>query len=311
MTIQKTFQTFLQWALPMNSNRRMIGRLLKQVLCTPATATSRINYVNITNFLRYRNHAFNCPICGRRSTPLYDFPDIKLRREHKIGVLRETLQCRECFGSLRQRSLALALLDHLYDRTAIRHESISALAVAGLGGLRLLDTDSFSAISNLLRNVPGYIRCSYLPNRPWGSEIEPNYYNINLENIDFVDKDFDIVLTSDVMEHVRNSDAAHTEINRILKSGGVYIFNVPYDEDSERDILLVDTSTNEDKYLCSPQYHGDPLTGGILAYRVFGRDLIDKLSNFGFEVSFHRIEKPTNLVTNGDVFVAIKRTDQA
>lgn len=307
MTIEMIFQNFLQWALPMNSNRRMIGRMLKQVSQMPATVTSRINYVNVANFLRYRNRAFICPICSCRSTPLYDFPDIKLRREHKIGVLRETLQCRECFGSLRQRSLAIALLDYLHDKTGIRHDSIATLADVGLGDLRLLDTDNFSAISSFLKNVPGYTRCSYLPDRIWGSEIEPGYYNINLERIDFVDRSFDIVLTSDVMEHVRNSDVAHTEINRILKSGGAYIFNVPYDEHSERDILLVDTSTNEDRYLCSPQYHGDPLTGGIIAYRVFGRDLIARLSSVGFEVSFHRIEKPGNLVTDGDVFVAIKR----
>lgn len=308
MTMQNDL---LQWALPMNSNRRMIGRLLKQVLQTPITVSSRINYANISNFLRYRNYLFTCPICGCRSTPLYDFPNIKLRQEHKIGVLRETLQCRECFASLRQRSLAIALLDHLFERTGIRHESIAALAVSGLGGLRLLDTDNFSAISNLFRRTPGYIRCSYLPDRPWGSEIEPNYYNINLENIDFDNQSFDIVLTSDVMEHVRNADTAHVEIQRILKPNGAYIFNVPYDEDSEYDIQLVDTTSAEDKYLCSPQYHGDPLTGGILAYRIFGRDLIAKLSGLGYQVSFRRIEQLANLVTDGDVFVAIKRTDQA
>lgn len=301
----------LQWALPMNSNMRMIGRLLKQVLQTPITVSSRINYTNISNFLRYRKYIFTCPICGCRSTPLYDFPNIKLRQEHKIGVLRETLQCRECFGSLRQRSLALALLDHFFDRTGIRHGSIEALAEAGLGGLRLLDTDNFSAISNLFRRTPSYIRCSYLPDSPWGAEIEPNYYNINLENIDFEDQSFDIVLTSDVMEHVRNVDTAHVEIHRILKPNGAYIFNVPYDEDSEYEIQLVDTTTDDDKYLCSPQYHGDPLTGGILAYRVFGRDLIAKLSGLGYRVSFRRIEQPANLVIDGDVFVAIKRADQA
>ena len=86
---------------------------------------------------------------------------------------------------------------------------------------------------------------------------------------------------------------------------------MPYDEDSEYEIQLVDTTTDDDKYLCSPQYHGDPLTGGILAYRVFGRDLIAKLSGLGYRVSFRRIEQPANLVTDGDVFVAIKRADQA
>jgi hypothetical protein len=307
MTIKNTLHALMLWVLPINSDRRMICSLLKQVLFSPTTATARVNFNNIANFLRYRKKDFHCPICGHQTTPLYDFPDLALRREHKIGILRETLQCRECFASTRQRSLALALLDHWFQRTSVRHESIAALATAGLGGIRLLDTDNFSAISKLLRGDTSYIRCSYLPDMSWGSEIEPNYYNINLERIDFPDASFDIVLTSDVMEHVRNSDAAHAEIHRVLVPGGAYIFNVPYDEDSDSDIQLVDTSSKEDVYLCEPQYHGDPLTGGVLACRVFGRDLITKLSTLEFRVEFNRIEQLTNLVIDGDVFVAMKR----
>lgn len=307
MTIKSALRAFLLWALPMNSNRRLIGRVLKQVSCTPATATSRLNRINIGNFLRYRRQLFSCPICGQQSRPLYDFPDLVLRREHKIGVLRETLQCRKCFASMRQRSLALALLEHWHQRTSVRHASIAALAAAGMNGIRLLDTDSFSVISQLLRRDPCYVRCSYLPNKPWGTTLAPNYYNINLECIDFSNESFDVVLTSDVMEHVRDSDAAHAEIYRVLRPGGAYIFNVPYDEHEEMDIRLVDTSGAKDVYLCEPQYHGDPLTSGILAYRVFGRELITKLQGLGFQVDFQRIERLANLVIDGDVFVAIKQ----
>jgi hypothetical protein len=307
MAIKPSLRAFFLWAMPMNSNRRLTGRMLKQVLRTPSQASARINRVNIGTFLRYRWQRFQCPICGEQTTPLFDFPDRVLRREHKIGELRETLQCRECFASMRQRSLALALLEHWYQRTSVRHASIAALANAGLGRIRILDSDNFSAISQLLRSNPGYVRCSYLPDRAWGTVLAPNYYNINLERLDFSDASFDIVLTSDVMEHVRDSDAAHGEIRRVLRSGGAYIFTVPYDEREERDIQLVDTSGAEDIYLCRPHYHGDPLTGGILAYRVFGRELIAKLQALGFQVDFKRIEQPASLVTDGDVFVAVRQ----
>lgn len=285
----------------------MLGRVLKQVLRTPAIAAARLNRANFRNYIHYRKQVFECPICGARTTPLYDFPDLPLRYEHRIGVLRETLQCRECFASMRQRSLALALLGHMHQRTSVRHASIKALAAAGLGGLRVLDSDNFSAISQLLRRDPGYVRCSYLPDKPWGSTLAPNYYNIDLERIDFDDASFDIVLTSDVMEHVRDSDSAHAEIHRVLRPEGAYVFNVPFDEREEKDIRLVDTSGPENVYLCAPQYHGDPLTGGILAYRIFGRELFAKLQTLGFRVEFERIEKQASLVTDGDVFVAIKQ----
>jgi SAM-dependent methyltransferase len=276
------------------------------VLQAPSSAASRLNGANVSNFLHFRRQRFDCPICGKRTTPLYDFPDVALRREHKIGLLRETLQCRHCLSSMRQRTLAVALLKLWHQRTSVRHTSIATLAAAGLGGVRVLDSDNFSAISQLLREDPDYVRCSYLPEKPWGIALQPNYYNINLENIDFADASFDIVLTSDVMEHVRDSDAAHAEIHRILRPGGAYVFTVPYDEHREQDIQLVDTTGTENVYLCEPHYHGDPLTGGILAYRIFGRQLITKLQTLGFKVDFERIEEPGSLVTDGDVFLAVK-----
>ena len=84
------------------------------------------------------------------------------------------------------------------------------------------------------------------------------------------------------------------------------MFNVPFEESSAEDIRLVDTQTREDIFLVPPQFHGDPLTGGILAYRVFGRDLIHKLEMLGFVVKFLRIDQPSSLVVNGDVFIARK-----
>lgn len=292
--------------LPINSNRRMFLRVLRDVMQAPHTLRSHFNWVNFANLLNYYDHKFDCPVCGNEAKPLYDFPDIRLRQEHRIGILRETLQCRRCFASMRQRSLALGFLSYLNDRRSENSCSIKDVAAVGFGGLTLLDSDAFSAMSMLLRDVPGYVRCSYIPSRPWGTQLEQGYFNIDLQRIDFADESFDIVLTSDVMEHVRNCDAAHAEIYRILKPGGAYIFNVPYDEQAAEDIQLIDTSTDQDIFLCKPQLHGDPLTGGVVAYRVFGRSLLGKLEELGFKVEFRRIQQPSALVVDGDVFVARK-----
>lgn len=294
------------WVLPMSSGRRMIARTVQQVARAPMTAFSRFSATNVRNFFYFRGRAFDCSVCGQRSRPLYDFPDLARRREHRIGPLRETLQCRECYAPMRERSLALALLDQLAERNGKRHASIAALARSGLRGVRILDTDNFSALSRLLRDDPDYIRSSYLPDQPFGALVAAAYYNIDLERIDFTNGSFDIVLTSDVMEHVRDSAAAHREIYRILRPDGAYIFNVPFDETEEADVRLVDTSTSTDIYLVPPQYHGDPLTGGILAYRVFGRELVGELEALGFTVNFQRLDRPDSLVMDGDVFVATK-----
>jgi len=293
--------------LPVSSDQRMAIRLALEIVRRPSTALRRVNGQNLANFRRFRREQFLCCVCGKRTTPLYDFPDLRLRHEHRIGVLRETLQCRACGAPMRERSLAAALLAHLRQATGRELSSIADLAVAGLGGLRLLNTDNFSSMTKLLRGVPGYVTCSYLPQRPWGEEIAPGYYNIDLQRIDLPDESFDLLLTSDVMEHVRDEQSAHREIWRVLKRGGSYLFNVPYEESSPGNIRLVDTSGAEDVYLCEPQLHGDPLSGGILAYRVFGRELISQLESLGFSVTFTRLEQLEHLILNGDVFVARKQ----
>jgi SAM-dependent methyltransferase len=302
----KSLNLVLAKIAPPGSDRRMILRVLRESATSPRTLVQRLNPTNFSYWLRYRNHRFDCPVCGRADRPLYDFPNLWLRRSHKIGVLRETLQCRGCFASLRERSLALALLKYLNGRWSLNLKSIAELAQRGLGGLRMLDSDNFSEISRLLRGSPGFARCSYLPEHPWGAELQPGYFNIDLQKISFADESFDIVLTSDVMEHVRDCDAAHAEIFRVLRPGGAYVFNVPFEQTSAEDIQLVDTKTEKDIFLVPPQFHGDPLTGGILAYRVFGRELILKLERLGFIVEFLRIDQPSSLVIDGDVFIARK-----
>lgn len=299
-------KAILKKLFPVTTRLGMLMRVLLVVAISPNTFLNRFNKINISNFLKYGNQEFNCPVCGEKSKPIYDFPDVSLRYEHQIGILRETLQCRHCLASMRHRSLALGLIKNLNVKLDKKFSSIAEVKRASLENLAILDTDNFSATSNLLRHINGYTRCSYMPNQPWGLQIQPNYFNINLEKIDFKNESFDIVLTSDVMEHVRNCDSAHAEIYRILKPRGVYIFNVPYNENSQENIKLVDTSTDQDEFLCKPQMHGDPLSGGILAYRVFGRELISKLEKIGFRVEFLRIEQPSSLVINGDVFVATK-----
>ena len=211
-----------------------------------------------------------------------------------------------CLASLRERTLSLALLKYLNKRWSTDLKSIAELAKHGLGGLRVLDTDNFSGISRMLRVCQGFTRCSYRPDHPWGHEIEPGYFNIDLQRISFADQSFDVILTSDVMEHVRDCEAAHSEIYRTLRPGGAYVFTVPFEESSAEDIQLVDTRMETDVFLVSPQYHGDPLSGGILAYRVFGQDLIHRLGLLGFVVEFLRIHQPSALVLDGDVFVARK-----
>ncbi len=93
----------------------------------------------------------------------------------------------------------------------------------------------------------------------------------DLRKTSFADASFDLVLTSDVFEHIPDPEVAEQEIVRILKPGGAYVFTVPLDSHADRDAVLArPCSDGTTEYLVPPTYHGDPLRPeGVLVYRIF------------------------------------------
>lgn len=119
--------------------------------------------------------------------------------------------------------------------------------------------------------------------------------NQNLECLTFPDASLDILITSDVMEHVRLDDRAHREIHRVLRIGGIYIFTVPHNRAWDKTLTRVQVTDpndpSKDVHLLEPEYHGDTNSdggGGVLSYRVYGRDIEDFLSELGFQVEYFK-----------------------
>ena len=292
--------------LPYHTYRRMVAVMVARSLTGRGRLRSRLASENWRTWRRFRDADFTCNVCGGRGRPYFDFPDLARRREHHIGVLRETLQCVHCGATMRHRTLVAGLLRVLRKRTGRALASARDIDAAALAGLRILDADAFSPLSRLLRGLPGYACSSYRPDLPPGARIEDGCFNVDLQRIAFPAASFDIVLTSDVMEHVRDIDAAHREIARVLKDGGAYVFTIPYDHAMADHRVLVDTSGHEDVFLVPPQYHGDPLSGGVLAYRVFGRRIVDELARVDLHGEFIDLDDPSALIVGGDLFVAEK-----
>jgi hypothetical protein len=299
----------LKQLFPYCSIRGLAARILFNGLLRSESIYSRINRENIENWKKYKKIKFECNICGFYGTPFFDFPNLSLRREHRIGELRESLHCRKCAASMRDRTLVRQFLEQVSKIKKRQYSLIKNLKEHDLEGIKILDTDAYSSISKYLKKYPNYIRSSFLDPENLNYEMEPNYFNINLEKIGFKSDSFDIVLTSDVMEHVRDIDSAHKEISRILKIGGKYIFTVPYDHSSSTHHILVDTQNDLDHYLVPPQYHGDPISGGIIAYRVFGRAIFSDLKEVQMNLEVEFINDVDHLILNGDSFVATKTLD--
>ena len=59
----------------------------------------------------------------------------------------------------------------------------------------------------------------------------PAVIPMNVTRIEFPSDYFSVVLCSDVLEHVRDDDAALREIHRVLRPGGVLFLRVPYSDE--------------------------------------------------------------------------------
>lgn len=290
---------------PPFSTRRLALQLLAAGVRDPRTLRARVNAHNLREWRRYRRTEAGCNICGHVGTLRYDLPDLETFARHHIRPLRETLRCRGCHAKMRDRVLAAGLLDALAAR-GIHAATIDDLAQVLPNDVRILDTDAHSRIARRLRDHPGLTRSLYLPGRANGETLDDErMLNVDLEDMPFPDRHFDVVITSEVMEHVRHVDTAHREIARCLADDGVYLFTVPYDAALAETWLLIDPETDEE-LVSPPHIHGDPMIreAGIKAYRVFGRDLVDDLARAGLRAAFSPVDRPELGIFAGDLFVA-------
>jgi SAM-dependent methyltransferase len=291
--------------IPKYTKRRLVAGMVLTLLTQPNRLRQRLNAQNVFLHMQFSKVNAFCCICGGSGSLYFDMPDLKLRRDHGIGVLRETLACKSCGSTSRQRTLAHVLIKVLREEFNCQISVVREL-IQQSKKVDIWDTDTFSPLSAILQSSGKGVVSKYLPDRTFGEELASNVFNIDLQRISFESNRFDIILSSDIMEHVRNDSAAHREIFRCLRPGGVYIFTVPYRENQVRTLRLVDASSETDVFLTRPHYHGDPITGGILSYRIYGRDLIDELQAMGFVVRFLWLDVASEGIFGGDCFIATK-----
>jgi SAM-dependent methyltransferase len=127
----------------------------------------------------------------------------------------------------------------------------------------------------------------------------------DFQDLHFGDGTFDVVIASDVFEHVRDDAAGFREIFRTLKSGGTLILTVPYTHAQPVTVRRVDTTGGKDVLLMEPEYHGGG--GHTLTYRNYGRDLLTLLGGAGFAVAHAWTGIPGLGITPQSVIVAQKR----
>ena len=121
-----------------------------------------------------------------------------------------------------------------------------------------------------------------------------------------------MVVTSDVMEHVRLDDRAHREISRVLRPGGVYLFTVPHVRTTRRTFVRVQVVDPDDPakdlYLIDKEYHRDTdaADGRALSYRSYGTDIDETLAALGFDVDYCGRDFPESGIMDTELFYCRK-----
>lgn len=94
-------------------------------------------------------------------------------------------------------------------------------------------------------------------------------------NLPFKDNEFDVILCNHVLEHIPDDVKAMHELYRILKKGGMGIFQIP--QDLSRRKTFEDNSVTDKKERAK-------IFGQYDHVRIYGKDYFDKLRSIGFTV---------------------------
>jgi SAM-dependent methyltransferase len=111
--------------------------------------------------------------------------------------------------------------------------------------------------------------------------IEPEKYmeydpvRLDVQQMEFPDQSFDVVICCHVIEHVDDDDKAMREIFRVLKPGGFAILQVPLALNLEKTIEDRTLKTDKERKLAF---------GQVDHVRLYGLDYFEKLKKAGFRV---------------------------
>ncbi len=218
-----------------------------------------------------------CTICGHVGT--------FLRGEQKS--LRESYACPACRFTLRWRDQAGVIVDEFGRGQAL---SLQQLVSHGLlDEVAIYEPALRGPFVQRLKGLPNYTRSYFRQGEPLGTVSRDGVRNEDLTRLTFEDDSFDLVITSDVMEHLPDIDLAFAETLRVLRPGGIHVFSIPNDfpfPDRTEPRVIIDDGN--EVHVKPARYHNAGDGSKCLVYTDYGADLSDLVRSLGGRLSVVR-----------------------
>jgi SAM-dependent methyltransferase len=149
--------------------------------------------------------------------------------------------------------------------------------------LDVLELDPDSPLRPFLSRARSYARSYFRSHLERGSVRADGARIEDITNLTFPDNSLDLIVSSDVLEHVPDAAAAFRESFRVLRPGGAHVFTVPCEPRTLRRAAIENGAI---LHFAEPEYHSDPLDPqGILAFWHFGPDMQEKFGDSGLVFS--------------------------
>lgn len=239
----------------------------------------------------------HCTVCGQYRPMLYRRRVIPRRLEElwqlsprlaEALARKESSDCSHCGAKLRARRMAQILLE-IYPPG---DQSLPARSLADWTGheatkrLRIAEINRIEGLHEQLSVLPGFQPSGFQPGIKPG-ELSGGVRCEDLTRLTYTDESFDLVLTSETLEHVPDLNLALSEIHRVLTPGGRHIFTIPVLPGISKTFARMTrqpdgTLKRHAPRICHP--------GGDVGYPVFtefGTDVPEILRKAGFEVSVY------------------------
>jgi len=235
-----------------------------------------------------------CEVCGRVGLMIYRRrvipPELARRwglseRVARAVARKESMECSRCGAKLRGRRLAQVLLDLFPVGLPAKRAGSVADWVKSLEAnrLQIAEINRVEGLHDALLGLARFEPSDFLEGAEPGA-IVGGVRHEDLTRLTYADASFDLVITSETLEHVPDLAAALGEIRRVLAPGGRHVFTVPILPGVPTTFArasLGDDGTKVD--LAPPIFHpgGDV---GYPAFAEFGADFPEIVRAAGFEV---------------------------